>query len=56
MTSESGHIEKEDFRDIFKRSEALKAFIDQQRKTDHLDKAVLAFNVGAYFYFLTSYL
>ena len=31
------------------RSDVLKSFIDQQRKTDHLDKAVLAFKVGTYF-------
>jgi len=43
ITSESGFIEKEDFQHFFKRSDTLKDFIDSQRKTDHLDKAMLAF-------------
>ena len=43
--TEAGYIEREDFREIFKRSETLKGFVDSQRRTDHLDKAVLAFKV-----------
>jgi len=43
ITDDHGIIEKEAFVHFFKKSDVLKDFLDSQRRTDHLDKALLAF-------------